>query len=91
MKAILMTIAGIIIFWAIWYYFQEEKKAIGDYTVYYYAKRCNPDELSSNFSQLTQTPCVKKITWVEQIGPKIYQHMTWTPEIGTKESGLERK
>jgi hypothetical protein len=53
--------------------------------------RCNPDELTSSFSQLTQMPCVKKITWVEEIGPKLYQHMTWTPEIGTKESGLERK
>jgi hypothetical protein len=28
---------------------------------------------------------------VEQIGPKIYKHMSWTPEMGTKESGLERK
>jgi hypothetical protein len=86
-----MAIIGLLLFAAVWFYFQEDTKTIGDYTVYYYAKRCNPDELSSSFWQLTQMPCVNKIIWMEQIGPKLYKRMSWTPEYGTKEGTLVRK
>jgi len=86
-----MAIIGLLLFGAVWYYFWEETKIIGDYKVYYYATRCNADELSSSFSQLTLMPCVNKIIWMEEIGPKLYKRMSWTPENGTKEGTLVRK
>ncbi len=91
MKNVLLVILAIIFFWTLWFYYQEDTKVIGVYTVYYYANQCNPDYLPSSFSMLTQTSCVKKITWSEQIGRNLYQRMSWTPETGAKESGLERK
>ncbi|MGZ3579100.1 MAG: hypothetical protein ACXU9G_05100 [Syntrophales bacterium] len=91
MRALIMAIIGLLLFGAVWYYFQEDTKTIGNYKVYYYATRCNPDELSSSFSQLTLTPCVNKIIWMEQIGPNLYKRMSWTPEYGTREGTLVRK
>jgi hypothetical protein len=91
MRALVMAIIGLLLFAAVWYYFKEDTKIIGDYKVYYYATRCNPDELSSSFSQLTLTPCVNKIIWMEQIGPNLYKRMSWTPENGTREGTLVRK
>jgi hypothetical protein len=91
MRALVMAIIGLLLFAAVWYYFKEDTKVIGIYKVYYYATHCNPDELSSSFSQLTLTPCVNKITWMEQSGPNLYKRMSWTPENGTREGGLVRK
>lgn len=91
MKNIVIVIAAIIIFGMIWFYFQEDEKKIGIYTVYYYSRRCNPNELPSSLPLLMQTQCIKKITWMEKTGPRLYRKMSWTPEIGIKESGLVRK
>jgi hypothetical protein len=86
-----MAIIGLLLFAAVSYYFKEDTKIIGIYNVYYYSTRCNPDELFSSFSQLTLTPCVNKIIWMEQIGPNLYKRMSWTPENGTREGTFVRK
>ncbi|NTW16605.1 MAG: hypothetical protein HGA41_03990 [Syntrophaceae bacterium] len=91
MKNIIIIVAALIAFSIIWFYFQEDEKKIGIYTVYYYSSRCNPNELPSSLPLLMQTQCVKKITWMEQTGPKLYKRMSWTPETGAKESGMVRK
>jgi hypothetical protein len=91
MRALIMAVIGLLLFAGVWYYFREDEKTIGVYKVYYYATRCDPDELSSSFSQLTLTPCVNKIIWLEEISPKVYKRMSWTPEYGTKEGTLVRK
>ncbi len=91
MRALVIAIIGLLLFAGVWYYFKEDTKIIGDYKVSYYATRCDPDELSSSFSQLTLTPCVNKIIWLEQIGPNLYKRMSWTPENGTREGTLVRK
>jgi len=91
MKNIIIIIAAFVAFGVIWFYFQEDEKKIGIYTVHYYSSRCNPNELPSSLSLLIKTPCVKKITWMEQSGPNLFKRMSWTPAIGVKESGLVRK
>ena len=86
-----MAIIGLLLFAGVWYYFQEDTKVIGNYTVYYYAQRCNPDELPSSFSQLTLIPCVNRVLWLEEMSPKVFKRMSWTPEYGTKEGTIVRK
>ena len=91
MKNIIIVIAALFLFGMIWYYFHEDEKKIGIYTVHYYSSRCDSHELPSSLPLLMKTPCVKKITWLEQMGPSLYKRMSWTPETGVKESGLVRK
>ena len=91
MKNALVVIIAFVLVGVYWCQFQVKDKEIGIYKVTYYSNRCDAEKLPRNFLRLTQTPCVTKIMWQEQIGPNTYRWMRWTPETGTQEGTLERK